>query len=63
MNFGKKKPENIPSIPGIKKEYKNVTSSLIIYNQAPDGKIDFDEFASLALERFSSFYLYANPLI
>lgn len=59
MNFGsKKKVYDQASGITFKKELKNVQSPLLIYNQAPDGKIDFDEFATLALERFSSeFYL------
>lgn len=38
----------------IKKECK--LSPLLMYNasQTPEGSIEFDEFASLALERFSS---------
>ena len=38
----------------IKKECK--LSPLLMYNpiQTPEGNIEFDEFASLALERFSS---------
>ena len=54
MNFGGKK-KVLDQTTGFtfKKELKNVTSPLLIYNQAPDGKLDFDEFATLALERFS----------
>ncbi len=55
MNFGgKKKLLDHSTGFTFKKELKNVTSPLLMYSQAPDGKIDFDEFAMLALERFSS---------
>ena len=42
----------------IKRECK--ISPLVMYNasQTPEGNIEFDEFASLALERFSSNYYY-----
>lgn len=54
MNFGGKK-KLLDQSTGItfKKEIIG-KSPLLIYDQAPDGKIDFDEFATLALERFSS---------
>ncbi len=54
MNFGgKKKLLDQTSGFTFKKELKHATSPLLMYSQAPDGKIDFDEFATLALERFS----------
>lgn len=61
MNFGGKK-KILDQTTGytFKKEIKNVTSPLLIYNQAPDGKIDFDEFATLALERFSVLQIVEN---
>ena len=54
MNFTGKKKVLEQATTTFKKEFKNVVSPLLIYNQAPDGKIDFDDFATLALERFSS---------
>ena len=54
MNFTGKKKVLEQATTTFKKEFKNVISPLLIYNQAPDGKIDFDDFATLALERFSS---------
>lgn len=61
MNFGsKKKVYDQASGITFKKELKNAQSPLLIYNQAPDGKIDFDEFATLALERFSILQIVEN---
>ena len=58
MNFGsKKKVYDQSSGITFKKELKNAQSPLLIYNQAPDGKLDFDEFATLALERFAGEFL------
>ncbi len=56
MNFGAKKKALVDQTNThvFKKEYKNVISPLLLYSNPPDGKIDFDEFATLALERFSS---------
>jgi len=60
MNFGGKK-KLLDQSTGItfKKEIIG-KSPLLIYNQAPDGKIDFDEFATLALERFSILQIVEN---
>lgn len=37
----------------VKNIKREVVSPLLMYNNPPDGKIEFDEFASAALERFS----------
>lgn len=45
--------------PQVKKEFKfnqNASSFLLMYNNPPDYMIEFDNFASLALERFSGEY-------
>lgn len=34
---------------------KEIISPLLMYNSPPDGKLEFDEFASVAIERFSGF--------
>jgi hypothetical protein len=57
MQFGGKKT-NLETIgsPIIKKEFKYSNASpsfLLMYSQPPDYMIEFDNFASLALERFS----------
>ena len=47
------------SSPVVKKEFKynhNAPSFLLMYNNPPDYTIEFDNFASLALERFSGTY-------
>lgn len=49
---GGRKQETITK--NIKRE---VISPLLMYNSPPDGKLEFDEFASVAIERFSGFYL------
>ena len=53
MNFSKdKKPtSDILSISSVKREAGG--SSLSMYNSPPDGTVEFEEFATLALERFA----------
>lgn len=38
----------------IKKEKRELISPLLMYNQPPVGKMEFDEFAMYAIERFTS---------
>lgn len=38
----------------IKKEKRDLISPLLMYNQPPVGKMEFDEFAMYAIERFTS---------
>ncbi len=56
-----RKLEPIENVKFIKRE-KNALSPLQMYsgNQTPSGKIDFDEFATLALDRFSVLQLIEN---
>lgn len=37
----------------VKNIKREIISPLLMYNNPPDGKIEFDEFATVALERFS----------
>ncbi len=57
MLFGGKKSTNLESSnsPVVKKEFKinAAPSFLLMYSHAPDYTIEFDNFAALALERFS----------
>ena len=56
MQFNKKTNLEAISSPLIKKELKYSHASpsfLLMYSQPPDYTIEFDNFASLALERFS----------
>lgn len=49
--------------PQVKKEFKfnqNASSFLLMYNNPPDYMIEFDNFASLALERFSVLQMIEN---
>ena len=58
MNFGGAKKSTAATVSSsvtVKRECKGA-SPLLMYNQPPDGKIEFDEFATLALERFSGIY-------
>lgn len=57
MLFNQKKTAEVASI---KKE--NV-SLLTMYNNAPSGKMEFDDFALYAIERFSSRKLYHAQII
>ena len=38
----------------IKKEKRELISPLLMYNMSPTGKMEFDEFAMYAIERFTS---------
>lgn len=40
--------------PSIKKEKRELVSPLMMYNMSPNGKMEFDEFAMYAIERFTS---------
>lgn len=44
---------------------REIISPLLMYNSPPDGKLEFDEFASVAIERFSGFHIikFFNHLI
>ena len=44
----------------IKNIKREVVSPLLMYNTPPDGRIEFDEFASAAIERFSILQLFEN---
>ena len=67
---GIKKLESIENVKFLKREKKDptehgsgiTTSILQMYNsdQTPSGKLDYDEFAGLALERFSVLQLFEN---
>ena len=43
-----------------KKVEKESISNLVMYDKPPGGRIDFDQFAHLAIERFSGSFLLLN---
>lgn len=43
-----------PALSAIKKERREIISPLLMYLHAPDSKMEFDDFAIYAIERFTS---------
>lgn len=52
-----------PALSAIKKERREMISPLLMYLHAPDSKMEFDDFAIYAIERFTILQLFENVAI